>query len=1120
MAREKALATIFRCPRHLPRQGNVFSAMKAQRPDRRGLPAPERRCLPSKTHPVHRTGIIRPPHRMQRQQLFLTAIFLILVAMGIFAPMTAAGTSKRVLFISSYHPAFPTFPQQTEGLRSVFQESGVLLDIEFMDSKRFFTRESQDHFLGALTYKLANLPPYDVVLTGDDNALLFVLAHHKTLFKTMPIIFFGVNNVKLALEQNANPSITGVVESVSMPETIALMRRLQPGLEKITALVDGTPSGQADLNTFYGISGRFAPVRFEDLSLATLSFEEFSARLRQLDPKNAVLLLSAYRDKSGHALQFHESLELIKKNLPGPLYHLWYHGLEEGILGGKVISHFEQARTAAEITIAVLDGKAIGAIPVQTESPNRYVFDFKELKEHQIDFAHLPADAVVLDKPTSFYYKYRTTIWAAAAVLVVQALLILFLAHNMVERRKFEADLKKSERRYRKLFEASNDAIFIHRRERIVDANLKACEITGYGREKLKMLGFQHLHPVADHPEAERQIDAVIREKTGVFETSWLRTDATRIDVEITSQMIDAQNILIQTIVRDISERKRKEADLKRLAGIVETSGEAIISTALDGTILTWNRAAEKIYGYPVTEIIGSPITLLSPDNRRNEPLEVLAKVRKGAVVEALETIRKTKTGELINVSLTASPIKDEAGRVIGASQIIRDITKRKRAEKALQESERRLSTLMGNLPGIAYRCLNDRFWTMKFMSEGCLQLTGYHPSDFIDNRQHSYNDLIHPEDKGRVWERVQEGIATRKPFKARYRIHTAAGKEKWVNEQGVGVFEDNGALVALEGFITDVTDLIRAEEGLRRLNEELEQRVADRTLELRQANRALEASLVSLRQAQTHLVESEKMAALGGLVAGVAHEINTPVGIGVTAASFLEMQTKALAALLAGDRLKKSDLEKYIQRATDTADSILNNLNRAADLIKSFKQVAVDQTAEERRRFLLREYIDNILMSLRPSYKRTRHTIQVVCSRELALFSYPGAFSQIISNLIMNSMIHGFEGIEAGRIELQVSVADGKLLFRYSDNGKGMPPEVVKKIFEPFFTTKRLPEGTGLGMHIVYNLVTQMLGGKITCTSTEGEGTVFTIIIPLNQETLPGDDDGPKTEMDAGRGG
>jgi PAS domain S-box-containing protein len=772
--------------------------------------------------------------------------------------MTAAGSVNRILFISSYHPAFPTFPQQTEGLRSVFRERGVELDIEFMDSKRLFTRENLDHFLRALTYKLGNLPPYDAVLTGDDNALLFVIKHRATLFGNLPIIFFGVNNVDLALEQNADPSITGVVEAVSMLETIALMRSLQPDLEVITALVDGTPSGEGDLKTFYGVGDRFRTVRFEALSLADFSFDEFSARLRTLDPTDAVLLLSAYRDKAGRALQFHESLELIKKNLSGPLYHLWYHGLGQGILGGKVISQFEQAKTAAEIVMAVLDGKSVNAIPVQTKSPNRYVFDFNELEAHKIDLADLPADALILNKPTSFYYKYRIYIWASLAAVAVQSVLILILTTNMVQRQKSEA---------------------------------------------------------------------------------------------------------------------------------------------------------------------------------------------------------------------------------------------------ALQESERRLSTLMGNLPGIAYRCQNDSNWTMKFISEGCLPLTGYHPSDFIDNRHRSYNDLIHPEDKSMVWERVQEGLHARRPFKVSYRIQTAAGKEKWVSEQGVGVFSENDSLMALEGFITDVTDLIRAEESLRRLNEELEQRVANRTLELRQANRALEDSLVSLRKAQAHLVESEKMAALGGLVAGVAHEINTPLGNGVTAASFLEMKTKALAAQLTEGHLKRTGLENYIKRATETTGSILNNLKRAADLVKSFKQVAVDQTAEERRRFILKEYMDNVLLSLRPSYKRTRHLIHVECPPELELFSYPGAFSQIISNLIINSLIHGFEGIEAGRIEMQVSVVNGKLLFRYSDNGIGMRPEVVKKIYDPFFTTKRVPDGTGLGMHIVYNLVNQVLGGHITCTSAEGAGTVFTISIPLNQE-------------------
>jgi PAS domain S-box-containing protein len=263
-------------------------------------------------------------------------------------------------------------------------------------------------------------------------------------------------------------------------------------------------------------------------------------------------------------------------------------------------------------------------------------------------------------------------------------------------------------------------------------------------------------------------------------------------------------------------------------------------------------------------------------------------------------------------------------------------------------------------------------------------------------------------------------------------------------------------------------------------------------------ANRALQESLEFIKKTQQHLVESEKMASLGGLVAGVAHEINTPVGVGVTASSFLEDKTKLFGEKVKNNDLKRSDLEKYLGVATEASSIIHKNLNRAADLIKSFKQVAVDQSGEVKRTFKLKQYTDELFISLRPKLKRTSHKVQVHCPDDLAIDSFPGAFSQIITNFVINSLSHGFEKKEEGLISLDIWQEGEELFITYKDNGKGMDEATLKKIFDPFFTTTRGFGGTGLGMHIVYNLVTITLGGQITCQSSLGNGAQFSIKVPL----------------------
>ena len=179
----------------------------------------------------------------------------------------------------------------------------------------------------------------------------------------------------------------------------------------------------------------------------------------------------------------------------------------------------------------------------------------------------------------------------------------------------------------------------------------------------------------------------------------------------------------------------------------------------------------------------------------------------------------------------------------------------------------------------------------------------------------------------------------------------------------------------------------------------------------------------------------------------------------------------------------------------------ILSNLNRASELIRSFKKVAVDQTSEQRRRFRLKEYLAEVLLSLRPKLKKSRVVVEVRCPDGLEIESYPGVFSQIITNLVVNSLTHAFEPDQRGRIVFDLKVENAYLSFDYTDDGKGMGSEILGKIFEPFFTTTRSKGGTGLGLHILYNLVTQTLGGSVRCESAPGRGTTFHIILPLGKE-------------------
>ncbi len=295
------------------------------------------------------------------------------------------------------------------------------------------------------------------------------------------------------------------------------------------------------------------------------------------------------------------------------------------------------------------------------------------------------------------------------------------------------------------------------------------------------------------------------------------------------------------------------------------------------------------------------------------------------------------------------------------------------------------------------------------------------------------------------------------------------------------------------ESLLDDIALREQAEQQLAILNAELEQRVEQRTAELAQTNQELQTTLDELRQTQQQLVESEKLAALGGLVAGVAHEINTPIGIGFTAASWLHDNARQ-----AQEKGPTSPQESaLIETALESSQLISKNLERAAQLVSAFKQVSVDQSSEQRRRFALAEYLEEILLSLQPRLKQTNPTIQLECCKGLMLDSYPGAYYQIITNLIINSLIHGFDNRPGGSIYIRVSQQAEQLIIDYKDDGAGLPEGWQHKVFEPFMTTRRSEGCTGLGMHISYNLVSQLLRGHIRAMPVTS-GVYFRIEVPL----------------------
>lgn len=375
--------------------------------------------------------------------------------------------------------------------------------------------------------------------------------------------------------------------------------------------------------------------------------------------------------------------------------------------------------------------------------------------------------------------------------------------------------------------------------------------------------------------------------------------------------------------------------------------------------------------------------------------------------------------------------------------------------------------------------------------------MLGYGEAE-LANAFATWEGLVEPEGRQRTLAMVQEYIEGRRNnLVIEFRMRHKDGH--WVDILARGYLQRDaaGKPLRLTGTHVDITERKRAEAQIRALNEDLEQRVADRTRELTTANAQLKSALATLEHARDELVRSEKLASLGSLVAGVAHELNTPLGNSLTVATSLTERVREFNREMAAGPLRRSSLERFLQAADSASDMIVRNLYRAGDLISHFKQVAVDQTSAQRRPFDLAEVIGEVALTLQPQFKKTPHRVAVEVPTGLAMDSYPGPLGQVVTNLVSNALVHGFEDTAAGVVRITAEPRGQEVILTVADNGRGIPEAHQAKVFDPFFTTRMGQGGSGLGLHIVYSLVTRVLGGRLYLASQPGEGTTVSVHLP-----------------------
>lgn len=440
----------------------------------------------------------------------------------------------------------------------------------------------------------------------------------------------------------------------------------------------------------------------------------------------------------------------------------------------------------------------------------------------------------------------------------------------------------------------------------------------------------------------------------------------------------------------------------------------------------------------------------------------------------------------------------NETLEVINNRQIM-EIRDRIAAQDALAVSEEKYGKAFKNLAEVVGLIrLSDQCYTEA--NDSFFKQLGYSPEEVIGSSSKDFSLWENEADRVRFFEQLNAYGSIRN-YECRWMTKN--------RELRIGLSSAEIITIAGERYEifvwNDISERKAAEEALRQAHNQLELKVEERTSELMALNEELMAmndELVSaldrLKKTQQQLLHSEKMAALGGLVAGMSHEISTPIGIGVTSVSYIQKELVEIERKLIEGTLRKTEFQEFIEESKVFIQTTAKNLERADLLIRSFKQISVDQTTEDMRRFQVKPYLEELLLSLNPLLRNKPHQVRIECPEDLEITSYPGSIAQILTNLITNSLRHGFEPEQAGNILIEMDRYGSLYTLTYKDDGKGMEADVLERIYDPFFTTKRGAEGgTGLGLHLVYNIVTQKLAGEIKCFSEPGAGVSFIITFP-----------------------
>lgn len=985
-------------------------------------------------------------------------LVLLSLAAAVPSAVQAENDGRRhVLLLHSYHKGMTWVDDITNSVATNFKSGGldVELHVEYMDTKRVTTPEHIDNLYREYRHKFSR-QKYDAVVTADDAALHFALKHHEELFPTAPVVFCGVNNLEAHFTDN-RPYVTGVLEDLDVEETLRVALAFHPQVKQVFVVNDTSETGRGlHKRIMEGI--RPFRNRVSCTFLENFSIQELGKRLRTLPADSLVLRSAFFIDRDGVPLpDENHSAKVVERNTSVPLYTFWDYYVGLGAIGGKLVSGAVQGDLAAHLVMRILNGEKPSAIPVVMKSPNRFEFDYNQLKRYGIKISALPSDSLVRNEPVPFYSINKTLTWIVAAFTATVTVISVILVVNIRWRKKSEAALREREQMLSLIVDTVPQAIFWKNRDLAYlgcNANFARLAGVNVAADLKGKTDFDMPWGTAQAESYRRDDNEVLSgtcpkhhlvEKVQNPAGQELYLDTTRMPLKAS----DGSMMGILGVFEDITERKKMEEDLRtsgeRLRLIFETSQAGILLINVHGEIDFANSRMAEMLGFPLEDLVGSSyMEYVDPADLPSVEENIRDLIDGKADHVVLERQYRRRDGSRFWGYLSSKGLRKGDG---GSALVItiNDITELKMAHDELKEEKERLTVTLASIgDGVITVDTAERIVMMNRTAE---RLCGWTSDEAEGMPLHQIFRIISEFTREIRKNPASQALVSGEIVELANHtlLVTKDGRELVINDSAAPIRDRDGKIIGVVLVFRDVTEKQQIEE---------------------------------------ELFKARKLESLGVLAGGIAHDFNN------------------LLAGILGNLSLAREFHRTDERTCQILDAAVRATERATDLTRQLLTFSRGGAPVRKLAALGPVLHESATFALRGSNVRCEFRI----APDLWNAEFDGGqISQVINNLVINAdqaMPDGgtlFVGAE------NVAGADGdgrfvRIVIR--DEGSGIAEENLPRIFDPYFTTK--PSGSGLGLATVYSIICNHLG-EIRVSSKVGEGTSIEILLPASAgEILP----------------